>query len=211
MEVKERIVRETFRLLSKKSIRAITMDEIAGKLGISKRTLYENFEDKKSLVKECLIMYMKEKEETLESVIKDEENTFTVFITEMLYANEIIKELGYDLILDIKKYYPEVFKETIFKDMNESREQACIDIEKAKEQGLIKENISTEFIVNMIELNMKHATQREYYDNMGLNAQTVANTHLFVILRGVSTPEGMELLDKYDKMFFDINKRNNNN
>ena len=33
-------------LLSKRSCRNVTMDEVASDLGISKRTLYENFENK---------------------------------------------------------------------------------------------------------------------------------------------------------------------
>ncbi len=54
MEIKERIINETSRLLTNKSCKSITMDEIANNLGISKRTLYEQFTDKRTLLEDCL-------------------------------------------------------------------------------------------------------------------------------------------------------------
>ena len=54
MELCDRIIDETYKLLTTKSCKLITMDEIANNLGISKRTLYENFKDKSTLLEDCL-------------------------------------------------------------------------------------------------------------------------------------------------------------
>ena len=202
MDVRNRIIKETFKLLSQKSIRAITMDEIAKDLGISKRTLYENFTDKKNLIKECLVAFKETNKEYVERICKEEENAIMVFIKHMLYSNEVVKQIGYDLIIDIRKFYPDVFKDTIHKDMDENRLLTAKYINKAIEQGLVKEGTNVDFIVKMIELNMVYATQTEYLDRIKVyNASLVANAHLFIILRGISTQKGIEILDKYDNMF----------
>lgn len=51
---KEDIIRATRELISRNGIRAVRVDEIAQTAGISKRTLYELFDDKTELVTACL-------------------------------------------------------------------------------------------------------------------------------------------------------------
>ena len=55
MDLKERIVQTALVLFGKYGIKSITMDEIASGLGISKRTLYETFKDKESILMECYL------------------------------------------------------------------------------------------------------------------------------------------------------------
>lgn len=51
-ELRERIIMTATEAFTLKGIKCITMDDIAAALGISKRTLYEVFADKESLLKE---------------------------------------------------------------------------------------------------------------------------------------------------------------
>ena len=53
-ELRERIIMTATEAFTLKGIKCITMDDIAAALGISKRTLYEVFADKESLLKECI-------------------------------------------------------------------------------------------------------------------------------------------------------------
>ena len=50
MEVQERIIVEAGQLFGKYGIRSMTMDALAEKMGISKRTIYERFKDKDTLL-----------------------------------------------------------------------------------------------------------------------------------------------------------------
>lgn len=51
VELRERIITAATEAFTSKGIKSITMDDIAAALGISKRTLYEVFSDKESLLK----------------------------------------------------------------------------------------------------------------------------------------------------------------
>ena len=51
---KEEIIHATQELIARNGIRAVRVDEIAQRLGISKRTLYEMFADKNDLISACL-------------------------------------------------------------------------------------------------------------------------------------------------------------
>ena len=46
MTQRERIIEQAARMFAEQGIKSIRMDDIAKELGVSKRTLYEMFEDK---------------------------------------------------------------------------------------------------------------------------------------------------------------------
>ena len=50
MEIRERIIEKTYELMSHLGVSSVTMDTIAQQCGISKRTLYEHFTDKRTLL-----------------------------------------------------------------------------------------------------------------------------------------------------------------
>ena len=60
VSLKERVVAKASMLFMRNGIKSVTMDNIAGQMGISKRTLYENFRDKDELLMECFIYQSKE-------------------------------------------------------------------------------------------------------------------------------------------------------
>ena len=54
MVIKEQIMLTAFDLFSEHGIKNVSMDDIAHNASISKRTLYELFEDKETLLTECI-------------------------------------------------------------------------------------------------------------------------------------------------------------
>ncbi|MBP6870503.1 MAG: helix-turn-helix transcriptional regulator [Bacteroidales bacterium] len=54
MESSERIILKSIELFTRYGIRLVTMDQIAEEVGMSKRTIYELFKNKDTLVMECL-------------------------------------------------------------------------------------------------------------------------------------------------------------
>ena len=54
MDIRERIVNECSQMLMSVGPTSMTMDDVARACGISKRTLYEIFPDKRTLIAECM-------------------------------------------------------------------------------------------------------------------------------------------------------------
>ena len=69
-KVKERVIRIATDLFLRYGIKAITMDYIAGQLGMSKRTLYEIFKDKDSLLLSCVQHVDEERVKEVEEIKK---------------------------------------------------------------------------------------------------------------------------------------------
>lgn len=62
---KEEIIRTTQEFITRNGIRAVRVDEIAQTLGISKRTLYEMFNDKNDLIGACLDAMSQQQQERI--------------------------------------------------------------------------------------------------------------------------------------------------
>lgn len=81
VELRERIITAATEAFTSKGIKSITMDDIAAALGISKRTLYEVFSDKESLLKECILKMQAEREKYLQEVFEHSHNVLEVILT----------------------------------------------------------------------------------------------------------------------------------
>ncbi|MFA6199922.1 MAG: TetR/AcrR family transcriptional regulator [Bacteroidales bacterium] len=202
MELRARIIKETFKLLGTKSCKSITMDEIANNLGISKRTLYEQFQDKSALLDESLNTHFEKGREESAKIIETSENSLISFMLLMQKATKSMSLIGYDLMKDIGKYYPEIYNNTILKHINFFKDLSNKLIKTSLKQGLLLENIDICFLHNMLQLNLFYASQNEYLSlNPNYTSSFISNAHLFIIMRGVSTIKGIEIIDKYQDIF----------
>jgi len=202
MELRTRIIKETYKLLGTKSCKSITMDEIANNLGISKRTLYEQFQDKRALLDESLNAHFEKGREESAKIIETSENSLISFMLLMQKATKSMSLIGYDLMKDIGKYYPEIYNNTILKHINFFKNLSNKLIKTSLEQGLLLENIDICFLHNMLQLNLFYASQNEYMSlNSNFTSSFISNAHLFIIMRGVATIKGIKIIDKYQDAF----------
>ena len=73
-DLKKRVIEQSLKLFLKYGVKSITMNDIAKECGISKRTLYENFNDKDellSLVLKTMNAYTRKERRSLEENSSD--------------------------------------------------------------------------------------------------------------------------------------------
>ena len=80
LELRERIIDTALNSFATHGIKSITMDDIAAALGISKRTLYEVFADKESLLKECILHKQAERDKYLQAIYEQSNNVLEVIL-----------------------------------------------------------------------------------------------------------------------------------
>ncbi len=87
------------------------MDEIAEQLGMSKRTLYELFKDKKNLVTECLYYFENLAKESQKKIFRETDNTFEAIVLSFKSNLEGFQQIDKKFLEDIKKYFPDINKQ----------------------------------------------------------------------------------------------------
>ena len=80
VELKDRIIETASEAFTAHGIKSITMDDIAASLGISKRTLYEVFQDKESLLTQCILKRQEEMNAFLAETLANSKNVLEVIL-----------------------------------------------------------------------------------------------------------------------------------
>ena len=102
-ELRERIIDTAVEAFTKHGIKSITMDEIAASLGISKRTLYEVFSDKETLLEACVLRRQEKEEQYLKEILAVASNVLEVILKLFQYSIEQFHATN-------KKFFEEIDK-----------------------------------------------------------------------------------------------------
>ncbi|MCR9264342.1 TetR/AcrR family transcriptional regulator [Maribacter sp. PR1] len=125
-------------------IQNISMDDIAKKCGVSKKTIYKYFENKDDLVHQVIGVQLKELKEEIFKNKQVSENALKELILFFDYIKELSFKISASFGKELKKYYPTIFLEVI-KHKNTIITHFLIEnISKGKEEGFYKMDINTE-------------------------------------------------------------------
>lgn len=103
-ELKDRIIETALEAFTTHGIKSVTMDDIAASLGISKRTLYEVFQDKESLLTECILKHHEEMKVFLSEILANSKNVLEVILACYQRSIESFHRTNKRFYEDIKKY-----------------------------------------------------------------------------------------------------------
>lgn len=195
-EVKNKILNGAETLFLKYGFKSITMDDIARELGISKKTLYQFFEDKTSLVDQTVTRHITQEENSCKEIWAQIKNPveFMLAITDSF--GDIKKQINQSILFDLKKY----FKPTWDK-LNQFRidfiyTQVLENIRMGKEAGYyhqsVDESLTARFYIHLVDLMLNP-------DNHGLAAYDIKTVHDELMryhLRSICTDKGLKFLSK---------------
>ena len=198
MEIKNRIITEARQLFVKYGIRSITMDMIAEHLGISKRTIYENFKDKNELLKSCINAAMADQRKMNEEIIKSSSNIIDAIFIFIKNSINTLKRINPAFFYDIQKYYPAIWSRPIQK--NDERNFNCIVslLNQGISEGLFRENINVEIIARLILEQFKLLSNQEIFPENKYSMVDIFENIVINFVRGIVTVNGLELIDTYN-------------
>ena len=182
LELRERIIDTALNSFATHGIKSITMDDIAAALGISKRTLYEVFSDKETLLMECLLKAQREGDAYVKDVYEKASNVLEVLLK--LYQRSIEKfhNTNKKFFEDIKKY-PKVYAELMKRRNRDSEETiAFFKLGFSIVNLLVREQL--DLLMNT-DLCKEHSFL-EVYESI-----------MFTYLRGISTEKGARKLEEF--------------
>jgi len=194
MSVKERIIEESVELFRNKGIKSTTMDDIAKHIGISKRTIYENFKDKETLLIDSLFFLFQENRKFMEKVFNESDNVIEAIINILKKGTEFAQNRQFIIIEDIKKYYPQVYKEML----------VCHDSDKQKtmqklilagiKQEVFRDDLNPEIIAYVFTRQSEGLLIKDKSLD-SFSRVELFNNMVIAFIRGLCTTKGIEILD----------------
>jgi AcrR family transcriptional regulator len=196
--VKQRIIEEASELFGRSGLKSITMDDLARHLGISKRTIYENFKDKESLLIACIEVFHHRHRTFTEKVFTEADNVAEAILTLLQWNAEQVAQQQFNLMSDIRKYYPQVYKEHLT-NLNVHKHQEMEQmIQRGIREGVFRENLNSKVIAHFFCRQLEDiARNARYLEEFSLTE--IFDNITMTFLRGICTMKGIEIIDRYKK------------
>ena len=192
-ERRRMVVKSAMLLFRAQGIKDVTMDDIAHSLKMSKRTLYELFDDKESLLLYCMKTEGLLQRDRLRERVENATNVLEPVLYDFVFRMEELRNVAPSFFSDLNRYPKLIAYMTEVRQ--QQREMAVGHLSKGVAQGLFREDVNFEIVYNIIcsqfdsiisSEEFKKYTPSEIFNNLVLN-----------YFRGCATPKGVEIMDDF--------------
>lgn len=181
-------------------IKAVRMDDIARRAGVSKRTLYEIFGDKEELIYLSMDRYFHNTEMKNRNIECDVPN---VLIGILLGVKAAIKgsEVNWRLINTLRKFHFTTFKRL----NNERAERRRIEFRQSLEigvqQGVLNPEANLDLAITMLYSIASSVISSDNIEPLpeSVTPQQALYEMTIYFLRGIATTKGIESIEEYLK------------
>ena len=201
MEIKERIIEEAAKLFRMYGIRSVTMDTLAGQLGISKRTIYEIFSDKDELLIGVLQTMARRQKALIENVLSGSESAIHAIFRLLEASIDHFQTVSPAFQADLKKYHYEVLmKECENCEMPDYKANIEIIMRGIREK-LFRMDVHPEIANRCLYSLVRMTLDFDLFPAGEFTRRDVIKNAFINYMRGISTPEGLRLINQLEVKF----------
>lgn len=173
------------------------MDALAEEMGISKRTIYERFKDKDTLLREVFEYYKDLRTGEAMEIINHSNDVIHAMFRVMNVSIRQVEQLNPNFFHDLRKYHTRVFRE--ISGSHDIRDFSITE-------QMLKLGIKQKLYRPDIHIPLVSRAMHELFDLFGHESSLVeagfSRKELFLhivipYLRGIATRKGIELIEKY--------------
>lgn len=189
--LRDKIPGVAMQLFTENGIRSVRMDDVAHKMGISKRTIYELYEKKEDLLYEVVVNHFKMREERMEMVVNRCNNVMEILLevyhmkvadfknTNPLFFSEMIR-------------YPELQKFLVAQNVK-MREHSIHFYRRGIEEGYFRSDLNYEMAGLLFDAMGVYIMEKELYNRYSI--EEIFKNIVFVSFRGLCTEKGIRAID----------------
>lgn len=192
-ELEEKILEVTIDLFYKQGIKQVRMDDIAKTLSISKRTLYEIFKDKETLLMQCIKREHEKRNEYMQQLNLSQSNVLEIVLHHYQYTIEMLPHINPVFFEDLKKY-PSVMSPLRDKRV-ENLNHAVDYFNEGIKQGIFKPEVNMELFIRLLNLTTDKCIESDIYKTYPITE--IYRAIFFTFLRGIATDKGLQIIEEF--------------
>ncbi|MDD5151310.1 MAG: TetR/AcrR family transcriptional regulator [Flavobacterium sp.] len=146
--MKEKIISKASELFLKLGFKSVTMDDIAGEMCISKKTIYKYFCNKEILIEESTAMIHKAIHQSIDTIVAENRNAIEENFQIRKMFKEMFKAGDTSPVYQLKKHYPEIYEKVMSREINECNAVFKQNIQNGIQKGLYRKDIAVDTYVD---------------------------------------------------------------
>lgn len=206
VEKKTQITDKVSKMFLDYGIKGVTMDDVSHRLGISKKTLYQYFQDKNQLVEAVLIQLADNLFKEFEELEKHG-NAIEQLLCYMKIQIEMIKAHKPAFVYDLQKYYPDLYDKFQKMKLDKMIHTVKRNTNTGVEQGLYRSDLNVDIISRLTVLRAESILNSEFFTQEEFHSTNLFKEIIKYHIYGVVSDKGRELVNK---KLHELNEHENN-
>lgn len=195
-----RLVEAIFPILAKYGPSHTTMDFVAKKLSMSKRTLYEIFGSKDEMIISVMRQLRHNHNKDIDKLIETSANVMEAMANVLIYHQRMMSRLSADFFRDMDKRYHHIRKE--YEENNcKWEEYISSAIRLGRRQGVFRTDTNYRVMFTLFRVQMESLKRMEEFFPPGVTLLDAYNVISIGFLRSIATEKGMKTLDQLTTKF----------
>ncbi|CAI8417423.1 MAG: HTH-type transcriptional repressor KstR2 [Flavobacterium sp. SCGC AAA160-P02] len=186
------IASEMFLIIGFKSV---TMDDIAKKSGISKKTIYAHFNNKTALVGAVTDFLFETVRKGVDLIHKQEQNPIVELFEIKRFVMKHLKDEKSSPQYQLQKYYPKIYSSLKHKQFDVMQELIKENLEKGIHQKLYRPTVDIDFIARIYFHGVVGIKDKDLFPLQNYSMKTLMTYYLEYHLRGICTKKGIQELE----------------
>jgi|TARA_B110000240_G_scaffold93401_1_gene106024 AcrR family transcriptional regulator len=193
--MRHKILETSNELFLNLGFKSVTMDEIASKMGVSKKTIYKYFENKTELVAAVTDYMFDTVSCGIDGICALQMNPIQEIFSIKRLVMKHLKDEKSSPQYQLQKYYPKIYASLTQKQFHIM--QVCVvnNLKQGIEKGLYRTHIDLEFISRIYFNGMVGIKNKDLFPLTDYSMNTLMNHYLEYHLRGIATEKGLQELN----------------
>lgn len=195
--MKSRILEKGTELFFRYGVKTVTMDAIASDLGISKKTIYQHFPDKETMVSQVVKSFLEQEEKKWELMEKQYPNVIEKMYKSFEVVKETLTHMNPRLLFEIQKFFPAAYR--LFVNHHEKcvHSKLTADFKKGMQFGYFRDDVDVELLARLRMAEVGLVFNPEFYPNNKLSLFETQMLLMDIFMRGILTEKGLVLYKSY--------------
>jgi AcrR family transcriptional regulator len=176
--------------------KSVTMDDIANKLGISKKTIYLHFDNKTKLVEATTMHMFNTISHGIDCICALKKNPIEELYEIKSFVMLHLKDEKSSPQYQLKKYYPKISATLNKKQFEVMQECVTDNLKNGVEKKLFRQDINIDFISRIYFNSMVSLKDQDLFPLNNFSMFMLMENYLEYHLRGICTPKGLDVLTK---------------
>lgn len=194
--MKENVLQTATEMFLNLGFKSVTMDDIAQKLGISKKTIYTHFPNKNKLVEATTFNLFDTICEGIDKIIDEQHNPIEEVFRIKRFIIQKVKDERSPSIYQLKKYYTKVHNALMQKQFEMMQTCVADNINKGIAEGYFRKDLDVDLMTRIYFVGISGIKDGDTFPTEQFDMNYLFENYIEYHIRGIATKKGIEILEQ---------------